>query len=258
MTSHATPTDRPFRVGLVTPSANPSFENEVIDLLPLGMAAHTARLPEHIGLDLRARLESYVDDLPDTVRGFGALPLRRVFVGCTGSSYGLGPGGDARWSAEASAITGVPVTTAAGAVKSLLTALSRTRLLLVSPYPEWLTAMCVEHWKNEGFSVAAADRLRGEVSVYERSPADVHEAVTHVAAGYPEDDGRTAVVVTGTGVRSLCALDAAVWRTGLPLLSSNVAVAWAAANAAGLGDALSQSSSAALRRLHTLTRKGRT
>ncbi|HIY42590.1 MAG TPA: hypothetical protein H9836_15890 [Candidatus Nocardiopsis merdipullorum] len=253
----AVDSEGPFRIGLITPSANPSFENEVIGLLPRGMAAHTVRLPEHTGLGLRDRLEAYVDDLPATVRGFGDLPLRRVFVGCTGSSYGLGPDGDARWSSEATVATGTPVTTAAGAVESLLHSLARTRLLLVSPYPEWLTAMCADHWKGRGFSVTKVDQLPGNVSVYERSRSDVHQAVSRVVEQHTEDDGRTAVMVTGTGVDSLSALDAAVWRTGLPVLSSNTAVAWAAATLAGMGRALTQSSSSTLRRLHALTKEGR-
>lgn len=257
MTDGAAPTDQPLRIGLVTPSANPAFETEVIGLLPHGMAAHTARLPEHADLDLRGRLKAYVDDLPKTVSGFGGLPLKRVFAGCTGSSYGLGGTGDARWADEVTAATGVPVTTAASAAESLLRALSRTQLILISPYPGWLTDMCVRYWEGQGFTISQVQRLPGDVPVYARSAAAVHKAVVDATKEHTGDDNRTAVVVTGTGASSLSALDAAVWQTGLPLLSSNTAVVWSAVTAAGLGSALVQSPSTALRRLHAFTQRGR-
>lgn len=257
MTDPAAPTAQPLRIGLVTPSANPAFETEVIGLLPHGMAAHTARLPRHADLDLHGRLKAYVDDLPTTVGDFGDLPLNRVFAGCTGSSYGLGGAGDARWAKETTTATGVPVMTAAGAVQSLLRALARTQLILVSPYPGWLTDMCVRYWEGQGFTIAEVKGLPGEVPVYARSAADVHTAVVDATKEHTGDDGRTAVVVTGTGAASLPALDAAVWQTGLPLLSSNIAVVWSAVTEAGLGDALARSPGSALRRLHAFTQKGR-
>lgn len=242
----------PARVGLVSPSSNPTFEPEVTTLLPGALLPHAARFPAHPGLDLAERLTAYVGDLPEVMAGFGDLPLTGVLVGCTGSSYALGPDGDVRWAEEASAATGLPTLTAAAAILRALQSLGRDQLLLVSPYPAWLTRQCADYWTAQGYDIAGITPLPPGSEIYTRSAAEVYRAIKEAVREHRHDPRRTAVLMTGTGAPSLPALDAATWFTDLPLLSSNLAGAWALTVDSGQADPAAAPGSA-LHRLYSLT-----
>ncbi len=210
-----------LRVGVVVPPSNPTAEPEVAACLAGAAVSYGARLPVLHGLDLRDRLAGYNTHLAATIATVAGLEPAAVLVGCTGSSYALGPAADGALYGGLSDRFGFPVTGAAGAIRSVLQALDAARIAVVSPYPAWLTEQSAQYWTACGLTVAAVYSVTGHAGIYQTTPAAMAAAVAAALA----DTRRhrvDAVVVTGTGAPSLAALDAAAPDADVPLLSSNL------------------------------------
>lgn len=225
-------------VGIVVPSANPVVEPELHHRLASGIAGYVTRFPAHRDLDLRQRLAAYVDDLAPVMETLADLGLSASYVACTGSSYPLGIDGDRAWAAVASSAAGHPVITAAGALGELLTDLSASRIRIVSPYPQWLTDQCAAFWAASGRAVVGVHRIEhhggGGHPIYGLSDALVSAEIDAAVTAASSSAGRAdAVMLAGTGVASIEAIDARSTRSDVPVVSANLAGAWWLGRAGG-------------------------
>jgi maleate isomerase len=95
----------------------------------------------------------------------------------------------------------------------------------VSPYPEWLSEACVAFWLAQGKTVVDVRSPAGDRSdtrrIYDLGSAQALAEV-NALAGTTLD----CIVITGTGMPSLAAIAKA--RMAVPVLSSNLCLAWAA------------------------------
>lgn len=211
------------RFGLLTPQANPTVEPEFRRLAPAGTELYVARLTSRSD-DPRTRLVEYLERLPETLAQYDTLRLDAVAFACTGSSYLLGPQREAEILAAARAVVGAPIETAAGAILEALQALGARRVLIVSPYPDWLRDAGVAFWRAAGLDVLGT----ATVPIGRADTRGIYELQSADAAGLLDGldtRGADAVLVSGTGMPSLELLRA---RRSLrpPVIASNLCLAW--------------------------------
>lgn len=207
-------------IGVVVPPANPTVEEELGHWLAEPASTVTTRLPAHDG-ELRGRLESYDQALPDAVRGLGGLRLSAVYYACTGATYLHGRSGEVALAEVLAAVTLAPMVTAAGAVAECLERAEVSSIALVSPYPTWLTEAATAYWRAGGLEVRAVEPIdTGATGIYGVPSRSVHAALTRAA-----DTGADALLITGTGLRTRTTLERWNATEEVPALSSNLAAA---------------------------------
>lgn len=207
-------------VGVLPPQANTTVEAELGVLLEPEVTMVVSRLVCHEP-DSRARLVGYFRNVEASLRAFDAAQPRIVLFACTGSTYLVGLEEEDRLFAEQP----LPILSAARAVLQALDTLNAKRIALVSPYPAWLTDACVAFWRSRGKDVAVVRTPAGERAdtrrIYELGSADALKEI-HALDRAAVD----CILISGTGMPSLAAIAKAP--AGVPVLSSNLCLAWAA------------------------------
>jgi maleate isomerase len=212
-------------VGVIVPPANVTVEPEMVDLFPRGLSVIGTRLPGRVaketGLGLRERFIEYNRVLSAVADSFGGASLSALGLACTGSCYLDGPGGDEKLCADLRAGGIQHVVTAANALKELIEALGRRRIGLVTPYPPWVTELAIKYWQASGFEVVHSLALPGVVSIY-----DVGTDAVVATTREMMRTGADLILLSGTGVPTVPAIEILSRTTAVPVISSNLALAW--------------------------------
>jgi maleate isomerase len=181
---------------------------------------YASRLPVLSG-DLQTRIDAYVGHYPVAMKSFGALKLDALYIGATGPTYALGEKKDRELADALSRDLGAPVVTASIAILDTLGTLGAKRIAVVSPYSKWLTERALAYLKGAGLEVLDLVSMSEEFRAYHLVPGEVIGALRKVNA-----QGADAIVLTGTGMRTLDAIAAASGDFDVPILSSNLCGAW--------------------------------
>ena len=194
-------------------------------LLPEQIGVYATRLT-HPAPKVEDRLLHYITHIADSIRSYGPMRLAAFGFGCTGSSYIVGAQHEDELTAAAEAERKVPVVTAAQSIRLALGKMGAQRITLVSPYPEALAESGYAYWRSAGIEVLHTlrvdERLADTHNIYELTSEDARQALERVVK-----ENVDCVVVSGTGMPTLGALRQLGTTTGLPIISSNLCLAWA-------------------------------
>jgi maleate cis-trans isomerase len=220
-------------VGLLVPQANTTVEAEFGILMPPGIAAIAARLTSpHAGI--ADRMRDYIASLDATIAQFADAPLGALALAVTGASYYTGAAEEDEAVARLEDRLGVPVVTAARAVRDSLLALGARRIGLVSPYPPDVTAASAAYWTARGFAVARIAETTPPAGAFHPIYALGSDAAV-AALDSLDAAGLDAVVMLGTGMPTLRAILARPALGAAPVTSSMLSLAWRVAEALARG-----------------------
>lgn len=223
------------RVGIATPQANPTVEDEFRILLPPKLAFNVVRLTG--GQDSRERLVDYARNLPQTLATFDVLKPQLLGFACTGTSYLLGRSAARDQYAAVSAAVGYEILSATNAIEWALQRIGARRIGLIAPYPHWLTDAARRYWEAAGLTVHSMVRIDTQSADTRAVYGVASDAVT-AALTELDVEGVDAILLTGTGMPTLQAI--ATNHAGRPLFSSNVALAACMMDRLGLSGLLGQ------------------
>ena len=209
-------------VGLIVLRSDEVLERELAGWLPAHLRRLHARIPN--GTDVTAdALMAMERDLPAAAALLPpGIDFDVVAYGCTSASTLIGEARVAEL--VGSVVPGAAVTNPLSAAKARLTDLGARRIALLTPYTREISAAIVEHLEGAGFEVvrAASFDERDDSRVARIAERSTLEALVGLAAG----GGVDAVFGSCTNLRALGILDEAERRAGVPVLTSNSALAW--------------------------------
>lgn len=184
------------------------------------------------------------DITPETLRAIGpriapsvdlilpSIPLDVVAFGCTSATMTLGE--DAVFAEIRKARPNVACTTPVTGAIAAFQALDAKSIGLLTPYAPQINANLVAYFGARGVSITAVatfdrrdDREAARISV-----ASIEAAAQHLAA----TPGIDAIFVSCTSLRIAEAVARLEQRTGVPVTSSNHAMAWHCLRLAGVDD----------------------
>ena len=225
MTKHFQDYGHRARVGIAVPHSNPTVEPEIRLAWPGNIGVYATRLT-HDSDSVETRLNHYIRNIPLAINSFGEIRLAAFGLGCTGSSYVAGFENEENFTSKAYNETSVPVITAAQAIRKALERIGCSSIALVSPYPDWLAELGYEYWELSGLKII--DRLRVDPSltnthrIYELSSQDALDQMRKL-----KETDADCILASGTGMPTLRAIRTLGSETGIPVLSSNLSLAWA-------------------------------
>lgn len=219
-------------VGIGVPQANPTVEQEMFALRPAGVSLVATRLTSR-DPELKQRLKDYIELTTDFAGQYDDLQVDAYGIACTGSSYLLGNADEQRVLAAAADALGYPVFSAAGAIQQTLQQLGARRIAIVSPYPQWLADLARIFWTTAGFEVVdlLSVTVRGANvhGIYALSSGAALEVALQL-----DKNAVDAILLTGTGMPTLGAIQPLRDAMGVPVLTSNLCLLSALARTLGV------------------------
>ena len=220
------------RVGLAVPQANPTAEPETAALLPAGVNLLASRITSREP-DPAKRFRAYLEDFGQTLATYDILKLDVIGFACSASSYVLGEQREAELVAAHAARMGCPVITCGLAIRAGLAAVGARRVAIVAPYPAFVVEACGAYFAAAGHEIVLKHRVVTRTAdtrtIYELGSADA------IAAARSLDlEGADCLLFTGTGMPTLAAIETLGPELGIPVLSTNLCLAWAICRSLGV------------------------
>lgn len=226
------------RIGVLVPPGNPTVEPELYRMAPSGVSVHFARLqappatgPPGGAGGMEERTRAYREGLDGPAQALGEVRPAIVLLAHTASSYALGWGREQPLVDRIASLCRAPALLAAHAVRVALHHLGVTRLALGTPYPESISRQGRAYWEAAGFQIVGYHRLAGVTDIYSETEERAAELARR--ADTPEAQ---AVLISGTGLPTVGALERLERELGKPVVSSNQACLWRALRLAGVSE----------------------
>lgn len=227
------------RFGVLVPFTNSNLEPDLALMRPNGVSMHFARMGGY-----------EQDEIPDAAQmhGLGSAdihePLRLllgvrphvILYGCTSATLTHGFDFDRALADRIRASSGAETVTAAGALVHALKTLGIGRIGFASPYVPAINDLAVAFLTEIGIETVARSEVDGTLDNHGQGALEP-QAVFDLgrAADHPKAE---ALVLSCTDMRSVEAIAALEQAVGKPVISSNQAMMYQAAQLTGIGEPL--------------------
>lgn len=220
-------------LGVVVLETDETLEPEFARMTNLeGVALYHSRIPmvSEITPQTLARMET---DLPASVRLLPpSLKFDVIGFGCTSASTVIGSDNVAR--AIHTVFPNARITDPLAAIIAAIKNLGARQLGFITPYVPTVSKRMLTRLEQEGFEIAAFGSFEeGDDRVVARI---TEEAILAAAIRVASTKNCDAIVISCTNLRCLSIIPEIEARTGLPVISSNQALAWHMLRLAGIED----------------------
>lgn len=223
-------------IGIAPPQSNPTVEPEMATLMPADVTMLVTRLRGDMN-DAHKRFSDYLMNLEASLDAFGAIQLDALGFACTATTYLLGESQVNREFERLAGRFGYPLISSAQAIRAALDELGARRIALFGPYPAWLQQASFDFWSASGFALTSKGGVDlgtdNTLGIYRLRTSAIVDAVSRM-----DWSSADAIVLTGTGAPTLRAVPEIARRSGKPVLSSNLCLAWAILRSIGHKSAL--------------------
>lgn len=231
------------RIGMVMAEVNTAMEPEFNRMAPEGVSMHATRVTID-GVSVQD-MTTPDDELVKSVRLLRALNPRVIAYSCNGSNITGGLEGEEQQARVIREASGRPAVMAATAVLEAIHALGVGRVSFGTLYPPDLNDANTQFWKSLGVDVLHTGGFnmggkRKPEPPYSTEPTSLiglqepklaYNLARHI---YEQDRRAEAVVVIGGNVRTIEAAQPFETDFGIPFISTNLALFWAALQVAGV------------------------
>ena len=222
-------------IGLLALATDATVEIEWRGLLgQAGVEFFVARVPmvAEVNPETLMAMEHRLGDVAKTL--LPDSPLDVLAYACTSASLVIG---EDRVAAALRAVRpGIAVTTPLGAAKAALSALGLRRVAVLTPYVDAINLPMRQHLEESGFDIPGMGSFMNE-----RDPEVVRiepAAIRAAALSLGRTPGVDGVFIACTALRGAGLVKELEASLGLPVTTSNHAMAWHALRLAGVGDTL--------------------
>ena len=210
-----------IRLGVIVPSGNTLLETELCSLPINGVSFHFTRVVNC--LDTEEELAAMADQAPNAAELLSHAKMHAIAFGCTAGSFLYGKGYDLELIKKMASRVTVPCITTSTAVIKGLREMKINRVMLLTPYEQWLTQRGVEFLNANSFEVVGSEHLNftdSQDMIDMTSEQIVEWAKTKIKQNC---DG---VFISCTCFRGMGAAEQLEKDLGIPVVTSNQATVW--------------------------------
>lgn len=217
------------RLGVLVPSGNSVAETELPAMLPDDVTVLTTRLA--LRGSSEAELLAMLTDLDDAASLLGHAEPDLIAFHCTAVST-FAPHLAAEITGRITAATGRPAIATADAILAALRMLETRRVLLVTPYIQQVHQREIDYLAANELTVVGGSCLGVDTNteMARIAPAAITEQVRAAAVGVTAD----ACFISCTAIRSAGLIEDLEASLGMPVITSNQALAWHALRTLGV------------------------
>lgn len=210
-----------IKLGIIVPSGNTLLETELCSLPVNGVSFHFTRVVNY--LDTEEELAAMADQAPKAAELLSHAKVQAIAFSCTSGSFLYGKDYDLKLVKKMSSRVTIPCITTSTAVIKGLRKMKINRVMLLTPYEQWLTQRGVEFLKANNFEVIGSEHLNltdSQDLVNVSSEKIVQWAKTKIRQNC---DG---VFISCTCFRGMGAAEQLEKDLGIPVVTSNQATVW--------------------------------
>jgi len=230
----ASPADRTWprpraRIGLIVPSVNTLTEPQFSRYAPRGVEIHVSRTR----IDMERSLGDQMPEILNAAELLADCDSDLIVYHCTGMSMGSGRAAEQALVDEIGRVTGRPAASTATAIITAFGALGVGKVVLVSPYPQFINDL-ERRFLNESAIDVLVDRAL-DLPIPEGmcgATPDIWIETT-VAEARPDAD---AYFVSCTNIQAIDAIAGIEARLDKPVVTSNQAALWYSLRRCGITD----------------------